>query len=139
MRNKTRKSCLIIGGVGAVVSVAILLCAITLFTDLCGVNDKSAIETAREWAGLAPLPATASNLYVETTGNMFTHGFDITFTAPIKDIDKWLASSPGIANVEPTREGNIRIYKIKPRSGAAFAEVKVDESKEQVSIRTYWS
>src|SRR5690349_23868836 len=56
----------------------------------------SAIESARTWARLAPLPASAGQLDVRIRGNMFARIINITFEAPQADIDQWLQSSPGI-------------------------------------------
>jgi hypothetical protein len=71
---------------------------------------------------------------------MFTRGFTITFVAPMKEIDVWLASSPGTASVTPDESSaGIRTYEIDPGGGAQHAEVEVDEKAQKVTIDTYWS
>ena len=138
MSKKKLNKAWIIAGIGATF-IVILLVAPCFLGGGHKRDTRSDLETARTWARLDPLPATATNLSVNTQGGMFSREFVITFTAPMKDIDKWLASSPGTAGVAPTRTGSERIYKIKAGGGAQFAQVKVDESNGRVEIYTYWS
>jgi len=50
-------------------------------------NYYSAIDATKEWARLNEFPATATNLIVDTAGNMFTREFTIQFDAPLPDIE----------------------------------------------------
>ena len=98
------------------------------------------IEISRDWARLDPLPASASQIDVTVTGGFFTRGFVVTFVAPMKDIDAWLASSPGTAGVAAVQKVNDRhVYPITPGGGAGFAEVVVDVNAQRVWVHTYWS
>src|SRR5690349_24690883 len=93
----------------------------------------SAIESARTWARLAPLPASAGQLDVRIRGNMFARIITITFEAPQADIDQWLQSSPGIRDAERTLLANgVERYVIKPFE-AVEAEVLVDTRAHAVS------
>lgn len=123
------------------ITAFLLLCAGLLFTytDILGL-DAQAIEISREWARLDPLPASATQVDVNTEGSMFSREFIVTFTAPQADIEAWLATSPGTAAVTPDMKNkSVRVYHVQPGGGAQFAEVKVDERTHTVTINTYWS
>lgn len=102
-------------------------------------NRLSAINAATKWARLAPLPASAKNVQVETKGTMFTRQFVITFDAPPAVIQQWIAASPGPSSATQSIAGSVTTYAITPGGGAQFAEVKVDLNANRVVIRTYWS
>jgi len=70
---------------------------------------------------------------------MFTREFVITFTAAPNDVQQWLKASPGPAMAKQSIVGPITVYAISPGGGAQFAEVRVNESTGEVTIRTYWS
>jgi hypothetical protein len=104
------------------------------------LNHASAIETAREWGRLDPFPSSAQRLTVETLGSIFTREFRISFVAPPEDIETWLKSSPGTRDaVVTTPAPGVRRFAIRPGGGAEFAEVTVDDARQSVSIRVYWS
>lgn len=94
---------------------------------------------ALEWARMNPLPRSASEIETNTGGSMFTRACIVRFTAPLADIDAWLAASPGTQAVTPKREGTVRKYSITPGGGAAFAELTIDEQTHRVTIHAYWS
>jgi len=100
---------------------------------------RSALDTTREWAQLAPFPASTKNLKVDTRGGMFTREFRVEFDAPPADVEAWLAASPGIPGAVMTRTGKSRHYQITPGGGAAFAELTFDEGTGHVRVRVYWS
>jgi hypothetical protein len=119
-------------------STAVVLLLGMLF--LMALMDRQAIETSRQWARLDPFPASATQIEVDTKGGMFTREFIVTFTSPLADINAWLAVSPGTAGAMPDMALNgVRVYQITPGGGAQFAEVKVDDKAEKVTIHTYWS
>ena len=86
---------------------------------------------------LAPLPSRAENLTVMTLGNMFARGFQVGFTAPLEDIDDWLANSPGLVTLTPEVDGNQRHY-LFSSDDAATINVMIDESCGCVVIEA-WS
>src|SRR5262245_5516751 len=86
-------------------------------------------EIAREWARLAPYPASAEDLTSRQVGGPFTREFEVSFRAPLADIERWLRVSLGTR--EATAEEPypwLRVYKIKPGGGAQYAEVRVNMS-----------
>ena len=101
--------------------------------------DASAINTAQTWARLAPFPATARELHVQTLGSMFTRQFKISFVAPKQDVASWIQMSPGPASAKQSADGSETVYEIAPGGGATFAEVRVDPSTGRVRIDTFWS
>lgn len=102
--------------------------------------DRQAIEISREWARMDLFPTSAAQIEVDAMGSMFSREFVVSFSAPLADINAWLAASPGTAGALPDMAINgVRIYQIKPGGGAQFAEVKVDDKAEKVTIHTYWS
>ncbi|TWT29205.1 hypothetical protein KOR42_55460 [Thalassoglobus neptunius] len=106
---------------------------------LQSANYHSALDATKEWAQLNEFPVTATNLTVETQGNMFTREFTVEFDAPLADIENWLRKSPGTNSVTPTTDGDVRHYDIDPGGGAQHAELELDESQGHVKIHTYWS
>ncbi len=100
---------------------------------------SSGLEVALQWARMAPLPESASDLAVETRGGPFTREFTIRFNAPRDDVKAWLDKSPGTSKLTPAGKDNIRIYTVEPGGGAMHAEVKVDDNLGSVSIHTFWS
>lgn len=103
-------------------------------------TDAQAIKVTREWARLDPFPQTATQVDVVVEGSAFSREFTVTFIAPLKDIDAWLESSPGTADLPPGMiNSGVRIYQIEPGGGAQHVELRVDEKRQQVSINAYWS
>ena len=106
---------------------------------ISAMNQESAIATTREWARLAPFPASAQHLRVETRGSMFTREFVITFDAPAADVIKWLQNSPGPASTQPAAEGTTSVYEFTPGGGANDAKVRYEPATGKVTIDTSWS
>ena len=102
-------------------------------------NYYNALDAIKECARLNDFPTTATNLTVETEGNMFTREFTVEFDAPRADIENWLNESPGTKNVAPTVNGSIRKYSIEPGGGAQHAELELDENAGHVKINAFWS
>lgn len=97
------------------------------------------IAASKEWARLDEFPSSAKIIDVVKLGNVFTRGTEVTFTAPLDDIDRWLKHSPGTAGVLPTQSGTIRHYAIEAGGGAVFAELEVNIATQTVRIYAYWS
>src|SRR4051812_36160977 len=62
---------------------------------------NSAIEAALDWTRMSPIPAAATNTEVVTKGSMFTREFVVTFQLPQKQLQQWLAGSPGTKGATP--------------------------------------
>jgi len=61
-------------------------------------SDSSKIQAALDYGRLAPLPASAHDVAVKTSGNMFARVFWLRFSASSGDISAWLAASKSIEN-----------------------------------------
>lgn len=118
-----------------IVAIALVL-AYGIFSYL---NRRSAINATLEWGRLAPFPESAQNFVITPVGNMFTRSFRVSFSAPAGDINRWVDESPGLRETQPVREGSLRKYRIKPGSGAQYAEVVIDDSNHQVRVYVAWS
>lgn len=53
------------------------------------------VQITLEWGQLAPFPAKAQNFFIYTEGNSFTRSFRASFNASDKEIENWIAESPG--------------------------------------------
>lgn len=109
-------------------------------------RDEEALETALEWARLAPLPPSTAELEIETEGSAFTRAFRVSFQAPEEEIEAWAAESPGLQESAPevgeVGDDGTRTYIIPPGGGAAYAEVTLtplEDGLALVEIYTYWS
>ncbi len=102
-------------------------------------NYYRALDAAKQWARLDDFPSSATDIRVEAAGSMFSPQFTVTFTAPLDEINACLDGSPGTAGVTPTTSGTIRKFDIDPGGGAAHAELEVDDAKQTVKVKTYWS
>ena len=103
-------------------------------------NRASAIDCTLTWGRLAPFPTSAQQFSITTEGGAFTRAFRATFIAPPADIEQWIQQSPGTRSVQPSSPSpGIRHFEIAPGSGAAWAEVTVDDTNHRVSIYVYWS
>ena len=102
-------------------------------------DKRYGIKATLEWGRLAPFPKSARDLVVTTTGNIFTRGFRVSFSAPKEDIARWAEESPGLRETQPKIEGSQRKYEIKPGGGAQHAEVVIDDSTDKVEVYVFWS
>ena len=140
MKPRTKRILRIVGCVLAVGAVAAVWFGYMLFSPGSSWNRAAAIRCTLEWGRLAPFPASARDLKITTSGNMFTRSFHISFTAPADDIELWLRQSPGTRGVVPTTETpSIREFQIAPGGGAQAASASVDDAKHRVSIDVSWS
>ena len=123
----------IAGGVGA-------LCLALLMAYDLRVEHQHRREIPREWARLAPYPASARNLRATTSGGMFSRSFRVTFTAQPRDIERWLRASPGPREATEERPAlGKRHFDIRPGGGANHAEVNVDDTSGRVEVNVAWS
>jgi len=143
MRITPQKRRFIIGGcLGALLFSAVVIVAggWLILSPNSPINRASALDATKAWARLADFPTTASDLHVETTGNMFTRGFRVSFRDTPTNIRAWLAASPGPATVSPTIDPmGWKVYTYPAGGGAVFSEVHVVPSGDEVRVRTYWS
>jgi len=131
------KSLIGVLGVLAALTVLVLVAGLVMY-GFSGSGTKYDIEVALEWACLEPLPAGATIESVQVTSNPATREFVIVFTAPIADIEAWLAASAGTKDLTPATTGNIEHYQIEPGGEAQVAEVEFNRVTRRVTIRTYW-
>lgn len=107
---------------------------------LASRRDESAIACVREWARLAPLPATARDVQIVTKGGMFSRTFWVTFRDQKSVIEEWLRASPGTRHITlKNPQPKARHFKLDPGGGAQRAEIDVDPGGERVSIYVCWS
>ena len=145
MKNKTKLPKIIIAVVSIVFLVG-LMAFVGLFLVSSNSRDnqnpakqKEMIALVLEWGRLAPFPANATNVLIETEGSSFTRSFRASFVAPQQDIHSWLRDSPGIneATPEELSEGKVW-YSVMPGGGASRAEVTIDYKLNKVEIYVSW-
>jgi hypothetical protein len=59
------------------------------------------LAAALKMGRLAPLPSSASGVRVQTAGNMFSRQFYVRFEADRKQLQDFLAASPGLKGIKP--------------------------------------
>jgi hypothetical protein len=102
-------------------------------------KQKEMMALVLEWGRLAPFPASATSVSIETEGNLFTRSFHARFVAPEHDIESWIKDSPGLTEAMPEElEDKIVQYVITPGGGANKAKVTVDYVWEKVEIYVSW-
>ena len=100
----------------------------------------SVVRAILTWGRLAPFPQSAQVSSITATGNMFSRGFRVSFTAPAPDIEQWLRQSPGTRDLIPDVPApGFRYFQIEPGGGAQGAQVSVDDRIHRVSVYVYWS
>ncbi|MGB3492079.1 MAG: hypothetical protein WBA57_05095 [Elainellaceae cyanobacterium] len=103
------------------------------------LNQPRVLQTVCLWARLEPLPHSAQNIIVNSSGELFDKRYTVSFKANAGDIERWLAASAGtqsqIAQQQPMGD---RHYIIQPRD-AASAEVTVLADQQTVKIKAAWS
>ena len=143
MAPKSRKRKWIFGGCAAVITIG-LVAAVgvgwLLLSHDSPINRASAIEATKEWARLADLPSSKSNLRIQTSGSSFTRTFTVSFRDSPAAIRAWIAASPGPASVAPSTDSSgWQIYTYPAGGGATFSEVRVSPSGDEVQIEASWS
>jgi hypothetical protein len=101
---------------------------------------KEMMMITLEWGRLAPFPANATNVAIETEGGSFTRSFRASFSAPEEDIRTWIRNSPGLNEATPTELSDHKFeYRITPGGGANMAKVTIDFTLNKVDIYVSWS
>ena len=140
MKFMSKKNLLITGAFALAATFSLILLGWSLFGVGSPFHRASALRVTCEWARLDPIPRSATNIRFASKGSMFTREFDVSFSAPPEDIERWIDHSPGTSSSTPTINKNgTAIYAIVPDGGAAFAEVRVSKNGGIVRIHTYWS
>ena len=102
-------------------------------------KQKEMMALVLEWGRLAPFPASATSVSIETEGNSFTRSFRASFVAPKQDIQSWIKDSPGLNETTPEElSDNKGKYVIAPAGGANRAEVTIDYVLNRVEIYVSW-
>jgi hypothetical protein len=142
---KLPKSTFVVAGLRAGCLLTIALLVVFLFGGNWLDNHNPAkqhemLNIALIWGRLSPFPQNATNLTVQTEGNLFTRSFRASFSAPKQDIKTWLANSPGTRETTPQTMPDGRLkYVIAPGGGANIAEVTVDFETNTIEIYVSWS
>ncbi|GJM25689.1 MAG: hypothetical protein DHS20C16_21040 [Phycisphaerae bacterium] len=97
-------------------------------------RDAAKIQGALATGRLADLPVTATNVEVETIGNMFSRQFWLRFEASPEDIEAFISESPGLAGIEPEHIGSQPSETNDRRDGDA---TKVADEVTSSPIGTY--
>jgi hypothetical protein len=104
-------------------------------------NWNSGVSAALEWSRMLPVPASATNINLQTSGSMFSRSFVLEFDAPLADIEKWFAASPGTTgkSFDTVIQDKLgKVYDIKPGGGAQRANLTIIPSGH-VRIDVSWS
>ncbi|HSE23668.1 MAG TPA: hypothetical protein VLB68_18510 [Pyrinomonadaceae bacterium] len=80
----------------------VFLVAAALLISLLGACNSD-LQTTLKLGRLAAIPASASELKLDGTSNLFSSTYFIRFRATAKDIDDFVRNSPGLRGVTPTR------------------------------------
>jgi len=92
-----------------------------------------------EGGQLAPFPASATHVSVETEGKSFSRSFRASFVAPKHDIQAWINRSPGLNETTPEEVSDNKVqYIIAPGGDANRAEVMIDYVLNTVEIYVSW-
>lgn len=145
MKNKTKSLKFLIAAVGVIFFIGL-----TAFAGLFLVPSNSRdnqnpakqeemMALVLEWGRLAPIPASATHLLIETEGSSFTRSFRVSFTAPKEDIQAWMKDSPGFNEATSEELSDNKVwYDIAPGGGANSAEVTIDYYLNKVEIYVSW-
>ena len=129
--------CLVVVSLGAVAAIG---GGWLLFFDDSPLNKASAIDATEEWARLAPLPLTKTDLVIQTSGSAFTRQFDVSFRDTPANIRAWLSACPGPTSISPTiDDSGWSIYRYEGGGGALAGEVRVSPLLDEVHIIATWS
>lgn len=110
-------------------------------TDNTSPEKKSEmLNLTLEWGRLSPIPYSKSEFNIRTEGGSFTRSFRSSFYLPKDDLEKWVKSSPGLADAEVQNiDSNRKRYIIKPGGSANYAEAVIDMKKCFIEIYVSWS
>ncbi len=140
---KSSRSLIIIAGavsfVGLLVFAILYLLASNARDNRNSIKQEDMMGILLEWGRLAPFPASATNILIETEGSSFTRSFRASFVAPEQDIQDWIKSSPGLNNTTAEELPHNQVwYSILPGGGANKAEVTIDYGLNKVEIYVSW-
>ncbi|MEO0868977.1 MAG: hypothetical protein AAFY17_11125 [Cyanobacteria bacterium J06642_11] len=95
-------------------------------------------EVAWEWGQFAPLPPSAQEFEIMTSGSSFSRTFKGSFRAEQVILENWIQDSPGLNFDEGVQleSGHIR-YTIETRNG--FGTVDLDPATDVVYFEVSWS
>lgn len=121
--------------------IFIVFSSSTNSTDNPSLQRKSEmLKLTLEWGRLSPIPDSKSEFNITTEGGSSTRSFRSSFHLPKNDLEKWVKSSPGLADAEVQNiDSNKRKYIIKPGGGANYAEAVIDLEKSFIEIYVSWS
>ena len=146
MKNKTRLSKFLITIVVTAFFVGLITCAGLFFVSSNSrdnrdpAKQKEMMAIVLEWGRLAPFPANATNVLIETEGSSFARSFRASFLAPKQDIQAWITESPGINEATPDQLSEKKFkYVIVSGGGVNKAEVTIDYTLNKVDIYISWS
>lgn len=132
------------------IGLILLALATGFFSYLQDSRIKGALATGR----LAPLPAAAHAVQVDTEGSLFARSFWVAFEAPAPDIQQWVEESPSLSRnpagvcqrpvlsgeqppwFGPTRIRNGLVYQIPQDKDANYGTVWIDQEANVVYIKT---
>ena len=123
----------VFAAVGALVLLAALGVVATTFAS--GSNLRQALKMGR----LARLPEPAYGLRVDGKRGLFSPSshFYLKFAASAREIDQFLASSPGLVGVQPEALGPERMY-LPQSAGSAASRESGDQLYFQPAERYPW-
>lgn len=84
-------------GLAAVIGIALAV----FQTARVGSAPARQVAAARAWAGLAPLPPSATQVRASEEGAFTWTAYYVRFSAPPEDINAFLAASPGLRGERP--------------------------------------
>jgi hypothetical protein len=145
MKNRSKSTKMIIAIMSAALLVGLVAFAGVFFVSSNSrdnqdpAKQKEMMALVLEWGQLAPFPASATNVSIETEGNSFTRSFRASFVAPKAGIQSWIKESPGLNGTTPEELSANKVqYIIVAGGGANKAEVTIDYVLNQVEIYVSW-
>ncbi|MFK5921708.1 MAG: hypothetical protein QM496_05970 [Verrucomicrobiota bacterium] len=103
-------------------------------------KEEAMVDAAWEWGQFAPLPVSARNFRIETSGSPFTRTFSGSFSADQEILKNWIIESPGIKFEEGKKLDSGRVkYSIIPGGGASFGSIELDKSVGILYFTISWS
>lgn len=88
------------------------------------LNERHAIEAARQWGNLAPIPDSATEVRAVKHDAFTWSEIFISFQAPPAAIDTFIKSSPGLASVQPEILSPKHMYLRDPTSPNADRDMR---------------
>ena len=94
-------------------------------------------EVAWQWGRFAPIPPSAQEFKIRTSGSTFSRSFSGSFMAERAVLEKWIQDSPGLNFDQGVQldSGTIR-YTIDTETG--FGSVDLDPKTNVVTFEVSW-